>query len=488
MRRFFTYPIILILLISFIGSLVFGSLIKYHFEGGKKYQTLQKTAMFFGSIPGNIVMMIKHKTINLHKVLNKPPISTKHKDKKRFEQFIPNKRNALLMLARYDNALNRSIVDIVDLNNFELIHTYKHNISEMWKKVQNTQRFPKLKMNHGPIRFLYFHPIILNDGSLITDGNETPLFKIDICSNLEWINDQELFHHSKMLDHEKNIWVTGTIKPRSKYIKKYQFDEFEDDAIIKINTDGEILYKKSVMEILIENNFLPSNFAINSYLLGETDPIHINDIEPTFSDTQYWKKGDVFLSIRNQSAIIHYRPSTNKVINYITGPFFHQHDVDIISDKEISIFNNNVYILETNHYEKIADSNLEYRSKSQEELLRRPDIINDGKVMDSNFSEVLIYNFETLQFRKLFKDQLQNDNFKAVSNGLSHTFNDGALMIEETLHGRIILLNNKGEKEWEFINKDKNGDIGILTWTRVIEDELFIQKFKSLIKNKKCTN
>jgi len=58
------------------------------------------------------------------------------------------------------------------------------------------------------------------------------------------------------------------------------------------------------------------------------------------------------------------------------------------------------------------------------------------------------------------------------------------LMVEETLHGRIILFNNRGEKEWEFVNKDKNGDIGRVTWSRVIEDELFIEKFKSLVRNK----
>ena len=61
-------------------------------------------------------------------------------------------------------------------------------------------------------------------------------------------------------------------------------------------------------------------------------------------------------------------------------------------------------------------------------------------------------------------------------------------MIEEQNHGRIILLNNKGEKEWEFVNKDKNGDIGYVNWSRVIEDQLFIEKFKSLVKNKKCLN
>ena len=61
-------------------------------------------------------------------------------------------------------------------------------------------------------------------------------------------------------------------------------------------------------------------------------------------------------------------------------------------------------------------------------------------------------------------------------------------MVEEQNWGRIILFNNKGEKEWEFVNKDKNGDIGVVSWSRVIEDELFIKKFKSLVKNKSCLN
>jgi hypothetical protein len=160
----------------------------------------------------------------------------------------------------------------------------------------------------------------------------------------------------------------------------------------------------------------------------------------------------VFLSPRDLSAIIHYRPSTNKVIEYITGPFAQQHDVDIISDKEISIFNNNNFFV------------------------------------DNEYSEVLVYNFETKKFRKLFNDQLQKEKFKTETEGLSHTFKDGSLLVEEQNHGRIILFNNKGEKEWEFVNKDKNGDIGFVSWSRVIEDEIFVKKFKSLIKSKKCLN
>ena len=108
--------------------------------------------------------------------------------------------------------------------------------------------------------------------------------------------------------------------------------------------------------------------------------------------------------------------------------------------------------------------------------------------MDNKYSEILIYNFETKKFKKLFNDKLKKENFKTYSGGLHHIFKDGALMVEEQNHGRILLFNNKGEKEWEFVNKDKNGDIGDINWFRIIEDQLFIEKFKSLVENKKCIN
>ena len=444
-KKFFTFRIFLLILLFVIWSALFGSVLKHHYENGENFQFLQKIAVTIAKIPNTAEDMIKFIIKGKNFNPNKPPILTKHKDKKRFEQFIPNKRNALLVLPRYDYSLSRSLVDIVDLNNFEVIHTYKHDIAEMNDQVTNTEVFPRIKIDNAPIRFTYQHPLILDDGSLISIYG--PAFKLDFCSNLKWINDKNYFHHSNMLDHEGNIWIGGIMNPQSKYVKKYATKDYADDAIIKINTDGKILYYKSVTEILIENNLVDANI----FFSGD-DPIHLNDIEPSFSDTEYWKQEDVFLSPRSQSAIVHYRPSTNKVINYITGPFAQQHDVDIISDKEISIFNNNNFLV------------------------------------DNEYSEVVIYNFETNEFRTLFNDQLQKNNFKTIGAGLSHIFNDGALMVEEQNHGRIILFNNEGEKEWEFVNIDKNGDIGYITWSRVIEDVRFIKQFKSLVENKKCTN
>ena len=53
----------------------------------------------------------------------------------------------------------------------------------------------------------------------------------------------------------KRIFGFLRLKPYSKYVKQFQhpIPDFRDDAIIKINSDGKILYKKSVIEILIEN-------------------------------------------------------------------------------------------------------------------------------------------------------------------------------------------------------------------------------------------
>ena len=436
----------MIIFLSFIGFIIFGGIVRHHYLGGKKFQKLKIIPIFLVELPSSLKKMFENKSINP----SKPPILKRHKDKERFKIFTENKRNALLILPRYDHSLNRSIIDIIDLLDFSVIHSYKSDINELNNIFKNDKKFSNLEIDFPPIRFLYQHPLLLDDGSIIVQSNDYPVFRIDICSNLIWFNTDEISHHSLMKDSDGNIWTGGTMNMKSKYVKKYQIKDYEDDSIIKFDKNGKILFNKSVTEILIENKIVPDNFVLNSYLSNEKDPIHLNDIEPAINDTEFWKQGDLFLSLREQSSVVHYRPSTNKIINYITGPFAWQHDIDIVSDKEISIFNNNEFIV------------------------------------NNEYSEILIYNFETKKFRKLFNAQLQKENFKTSTQGLSHIFNDGALLVEEQNHGRIILFDKTGEKEFEFVNKDKNDNIGYISWSRIIEDDMFIKKFKSLIINKKC--
>ena len=99
--------------------------------------------------------------------------------------------------------------------------------------------------------------------------------------------------------------------------------------LIKVSKDGKTLFSKSIIEILIENNL--------DHLFGDLsdDPIHLNDVQPTLLNTDYWNKDDLFLSIRDLSLILLYRPSTNKIIWYQQYPWVFQHDVDIINERKL---------------------------------------------------------------------------------------------------------------------------------------------------------
>ena len=114
-------------------------------------------------------------------------------------------------------------------------------------------------------------------------------------------------------------------------------------------------------------------------------------------------------------------------------------------------------------------------------------IFNNNNFFDSNkYSEILIYNFETKKFQKLINNQLKDENFKTSTNGLSHYFKDGALLVEEQNHGRLILFDKEGNKEWEYVNINKKNQVGYIKWVRIIEDEKFIEKFKLLLKKTTC--
>ena len=88
MKKSFIYTVFVFLFLSFIGMMGFGAIVKYHYESGKKFEFLQKTVMLIVEVPFNVKTMIKNKTLNLNELI---PLS-KHKDKKRFLQFVEKKK------------------------------------------------------------------------------------------------------------------------------------------------------------------------------------------------------------------------------------------------------------------------------------------------------------------------------------------------------------------------------------------------------------
>ena len=101
---------------------------------------------------------------------------------------------------------------------------------------------------------------------------------------------------------------------------------------------------------------------------------------------------------------------------------------------------------------------------------------------------MLIYNFEKKQFYEKFEEDFEKYSIQTESEGLSEILNDGSMLVEEQNHGRLIFFDKNGEKEWEFINKDSNGNIYFISWSRIIEDKGLISNLKKNINNKKCQN
>ena len=75
----FFYNFVLVGIFFSLISILLGGLIKYHYEGGQKYQKIQNLALLLASIPMNINKIIRSKFFNL----NKQVFITKYKNKKR---------------------------------------------------------------------------------------------------------------------------------------------------------------------------------------------------------------------------------------------------------------------------------------------------------------------------------------------------------------------------------------------------------------------
>ncbi len=429
----------------FIGLVGFGSLVRYELLAPvSRLSILSSSALFIAEIPSNLKDIIRGQSFNLQAKEQRFPNVSGFQGK-------PLEEVTYLLISRYDGDASRAVVELVDLRSFEVKKTWRPIIDEINELVDTSQpEFDKLEIDLNAKRYAILHPFLTDDGGLIFKSG-SPLVKIDKNSELVWQNQEDAFHHSIEQDHEGNFWVPSYLYPYQidqKYVGS-EYGNYLDDAITKISAEGEILLQKSVSNILLENNML---FAINGTSKFEKDPIHLNDIEPVLSDGPHWKRGDIFLSMRHQSMIILYRPSTNTII--WTGGQRHmsaQHDVDILDDHRISIFNNNAWAL------------------------------FDGEKVDGN-NEVVIYDFKTDSYSKYFDESLKQYDVRTMSQGRSQILDTGDLFIEEQNYGRILYFNKDGSLQWQYVNRADNGNVFTVSWSRILYKPEDIKKVRKVLE------
>ncbi len=427
--------IILIFFFIFASFSIFGNMVIHSTSNnnpGGAFGKTESVIVFFAKIPSNSIKVVRcylFKNIDACSGFGGDEFTyTKHKNKKKGLTIFssnPNHLEGYILFSRYFKDKKKSLVHLYDIKNNKILYEWNPDIDEI-NKLSNLDRSLKnLEVDLNKNRYLFYHPLLLGNGSIITHSS-SPLIKIDKCSNLVWQIDKR-FHHSINLDIKNNLWVP-TLEIPGKYER---FDKrYHDDGIVKLSLDGNILYEKSVTEILIENNLF--ELVLSSYY--GNDPIHLNDIEPVNFNSDYWLKGDLFLSLRSLSLVFLYRPSINKIIWYKQGPWRYQHDIDIVDQDTIAVFDNDVTLS-----------------------------WNESK----NNNNLYFYNFDTGVSEKKYEKLFINHNINTRTGGLYRILDNDDIYIEEEVHGRILRGDSEGNLRWEFIWNS------LINWSRYISEEEF---------------
>ena len=142
----------LVLLLGIPLTISFGLLVRHEILGGKRFGIVSKTALFLVEIP-----------INFKKALT--PKSDALLIKDRFpllDNFngTTNSSESYLLLSRYDGDQKEGIVELVDLMNFKVLHTWNPDIDAFNNSVKNIEDFINLSRDHNNARSLLLHPIL----------------------------------------------------------------------------------------------------------------------------------------------------------------------------------------------------------------------------------------------------------------------------------------------------------------------------------------
>ena len=357
-----------------------------------------------------------------------------------FTQYLPAANPQFVFISRYDPEMVGSRIELVDERDFSVQHSQfiKNRAALSFDVVQ-----PKL---HNAVTAAAYtqrvvNPMPLDSGEVVFSLHYAPLYRMDACGDVRWINNEFAFHHAITEDADGNFWVPGaSLNPNDTKAFDPAFTTrpgFRDDHIVKVSPDGDVLFSKSVLAMLADHGLDNRVYTYDRYMY---DPIHLNDVEPVLSDGPHWKRGDLFLSLAHINMILLYRPSTDEIVWWSQDKMMHQHDVDILDDDRIAYFDN------------------QRRTHGAGDYVIGPSLVR-------------VYNFATDEHSVLFEDQFETLDIKTINQGLQDFGANGSLMVEETNTGRLVKLSPDGDVEWQYANKSEQDVAYTLNWSRYISRE-----------------
>jgi hypothetical protein len=436
------YIVTVIVFIGFLGVVIFGASVRHVMLGNNRLGSFGEGLVMISEFPS----MVRDVFVEVFGSGRLVQIDTRFKNLDGFKKdgkvpFGAKNDNGYLLLSSYDAEKGQSVVQLIRIVDQISLYEWAPNIEKL-AELDQIDTYYDHAINRSNFRVL--HPLLQDDGGIVFTSPNSPIFKIDACSRVNMSLDGT-FHHSIETDADGNYWVPSVMYPSS-------FEgvlSHRDDAIAQISPKGEVLFKKSIAEMLYENGYrglLAAGFKM--------DPIHLNDIQPAFYNSPYWEKGDLLISARNISTILLYRPSTNKIIWLKTGPWMNQHDVNFIEDHKLSVFSNNV----------ISDP--------------------EGAVLMGGYNNVYLYNFQTDEVSTPYNNAMKAMKVKTLTEGRGTILGNGDVFVEEQNNGRILRM-SPDNVQWEYVRRVDDDHIALLNWSRYLTYEQ-VAPILSVLQSTKC--
>lgn len=334
------------------------------------------------------------------------------------------------IMSHFDYDRQRSLIDMVRLSDGKIVHSWAPDADALLSGVPRTSMVAVLP-NWSTAKFKPYHPWLMENGDLIVKDAYTPLLRIDACARPVWRLDSMLFHHSSEPDGAGGLWIPSVIEPATIDGVPATFIE---DALTRVSFDGKVPARISVPAMLLRHDMGYLLFPPGSY---EDDPVHLNDIQPVLADGPYWKKGDLFVSLRHVSTVLLYRPATDEIVWMKSGPWRGQHDVDILDDHRIAVFDN------------------------QAERREVPDVNGN--------SDIDVYDFATGAISHPYRAVMKREDVQALYEGLYTVLPGGGLVVEVHNSGQILILAADGRRLGQFVNRNPNGKVYEIGWGRYID-------------------
>ncbi|MCB0503518.1 MAG: hypothetical protein KDD32_12620 [Bacteroidetes bacterium] len=428
--KIFTYVVVALSMLCIYSFFVYDAT-----SGGNILGRFSRSLLQFAKFPETIENVMKSPEVNNSPEAYLPKDAT-------FQTINQLKDDVFGLTSFWNNQMKQWEVHLINLKDDKTIYSWQYRKSDYQDE---HYQFANARLMHSAI---------IGDKNLIIKAEQTPnLLRLDAQSNVVWRNRSLKFHHSINFDADSNIYVCASdIVPVNSdchpggLVKNIdgRLIAYREDYITKVDgNSGEILWKKGIGEILIENGLKGLLYGFELW-----DPIHLNDIQPALTTTKFWEKDDLFLSVRDRSMVILYRPSNNKVIKILNGPFISQHDVDIISDHEISILNNN-YIFAQGF----------------------GCITPHGSIDSINHSEILIYNFEDESYRSVISEVFEQEQIKSYLEGQTEMLTSGKIFMEENNTGRYFIVDSMDVVLRKVMPTADFNSIHLPNWMRIYEKQ-----------------